>query len=449
MNINVSRVIEQEPFGRLQLLVLVLISAAVIVDGFDIQMIAFVSPVLIEEWGITRGDLAPAVSAALAGMIVGAPVGGWLGDRFGRRLAAVFSTFFFGITTFPVAFADNITQLTLFRFITGLGFGALLPNATAMIAEWMPTRIRSYAISLMIIGIPVGGMIGAASSSLLIAAVGWQACFIAGGVLGLLLSGLLFFTLPESPKFLTMNSEAGRAVVPLLNRAFGQGRFQESAVYESGEGPKGTWSDIFSPKHFRVTVGIGIAFFASLLVFYGFANWIPTILTTLGMPLNTALQGAMLFNLWGLAGAVGVAALVSKVGSRLGLFLVLGAAALATIGVIFAITAVNTQVVAVFVALSAAGALLAGLQVGLYTLAAGAYPTDCRSTGVGFAAGIGRLGPIVSAYAGGLLLDLTNGNVLFFTAIILALVVAALGVFFVNRHTPAAKTVQEVPAITA
>ena len=448
MSINVSQVIEQEPFGRLQLLVLVLISAAVIVDGFDIQMIAFVSPVLIEEWGISRSDLAPAISAALAGMVLGAPIGGWLGDRFGRRLAAVLSTFFFGITTLPVALADNITQLALFRFVTGLGFGALLPNATAMIAEWMPTRVRSYAISLMIIGVPVGGMIGAAASSFLIAAFGWQACFIVGGVLGLLLSGLLFFTLPESPKFLTINSKSGRAVVPLLNRAFGKGRFQQSAIYESGDGPKGSWSDIFSHKHLRVTIGIGIAFFASLLVFYGFANWIPTILTSLGMPLNTALQGAMLFNLFGLAGAVGVAALVSRLGSRTGLFLVLGAAVLAAIGVILAVTAANTQVMAVFMALSIAGALMAGLQVGLYSLAAGAYPTDCRSTGVGFAAGIGRLGPIVSAYAGGLLLDLSNGNLLFFTAMILSLLLAALGVFLVNRHSPSAATERKAPALS-
>lgn len=437
MKINVSQVIEEEPFGRIQILVLVLISAAVIVDGFDIQMIAFVSPVLIEEWGISRGELAPAISAALAGMIIGAPVGGWLGDRFGRRLAAIFSTFFFGVTTFPVAFADNVSQLAVLRFITGIGFGALLPNATAMIAEWIPSRARSYAISLMIIGIPVGGMLGAATSSWLIAAFGWQACFIAGGILGLLLSGILFFMLPESPKFLTMSSEAGRAVAPLLNRAFGIGRFPAAAVYESGEGPRGTWSDIFAPRHRRVTIGIAIAFFASLLVFYGFANWIPSILTSLGMPLSTALQGAMFFNLWGLAGAVGVAALVSRVGSRVGLLLVLGCGILATVGVILAITAADTHTLPIFIALSVAGAVLAGLQVGLYSLAAGAYPTDCRSTGVGFAAGIGRIGPIVSAYAGGLMLDLANGNLLFFCAIIAALLVAAVGVTLVNFHTPA------------
>jgi MFS transporter, AAHS family, 4-hydroxybenzoate transporter len=385
---NVNQIIEREKFGSFQKLVLALISIAIVVDGFDIQTIAFVGPVLGKEWGISRAELAPAISAALAGMAIGAPVGGWIGDKWGRRIAIVGSVLFFGLASFPAALATNIWELAGYRFVAGLGFGAVLPNATAMIAEWMPSRIRSYAISMMIVGVPVGGFVGAATSSWMIAEFGWQSCFVAGGLLGLTLSVLLWVFLPESPHFLVKNSEHGHAVVPLLNRAFGLNRFSNDQRYAVDEGPRATWSDIFSNAHRRITIGLAIAFTAGLMVFYGLANWIPSILTAKGVALPVALQAAMIFNLSGLAGAIGVAALVSRIGSRMGLLVVLCSAIATVAGLAYLLGQPNLAIMPVMVFVGLAGGLLAGLQVALYALAAWAYPTDCRATGVGFSAGI-------------------------------------------------------------
>lgn len=433
--VDVEALINDQPLGWQRWMILLLISATIIVDGFDIQMIAFVTPVLIESWGVSKAELALAVSAALAGMAIGAPIGGWIGDRFGRRPAIIASVAFFGLATLPVALAENVAQLAFLRFISGLGFGAVLPNATAMIAEWMPARMRSYMISLMIVGVPIGGMIGAGISNSIIVRFGWQGCFWVAGFMALALAVCLF-ALPESPKYLVRKSTAGRDVIPLLKRAFGGLRFEDGDTYHISESTTSSWAEIFSKNLRFTTLGITLAFFCSLLVFYGFANWLPTILTAKGMPLAEALRAAMFFNLSGFVGALLVAAAVAQFGARVAL---LGALC-GGIAVCVAVSAILSvdyfQVSAAMIAVAIAGACLAGLQVGLYSLAASVFSTGCRATGIGFAAGVGRLGPIISAAAGGLILDQPNGNALFFgiAAIILALAISGITVAIRRPH---------------
>jgi MFS transporter, AAHS family, 4-hydroxybenzoate transporter len=365
-------------------------------------------------------------------MMIGAPIGGWAGDRFGRRKAIILSVAFFGLASFPVALSQNVAQLAVLRLVAGIGFGALLPNATAMVVEWMPSKLSSYMISLMIVGVPVGGLIGASVSSWLIAAYGWQACFVAGGGLAVGLSFLLWAFLPESPKYLVKSSPSGRAVAPLMNRAFGMGRFKNLDDYHIDEEVSGRWSDIFSTTHLKSTIGIAIAFFANLFVFYGLANWIPTILTSRGFDLSVALQCAMYFNLFGLVGAISVAAIVACISSKAGLMsaLIGGIIACGTTGLVFSMNPPSLTLI--MACLICAGACLVGLQVGLYSVAAKLYPTHCRSTGIGFAAGVGRLGPIISAAGGGLLLDIPGGIGWFSGVAVIALLVAVVGVLLVD-----------------
>lgn len=430
--IDVEHVIDKEPLGTLRILLAILISTTIIVDGFDIQVIAFVTPVLIEEWGVSRTELALAVSAALVGMAVGAPVGGGIGDRFGRRRAMILSTLFFGLATLPAALATNHYELAIIRFFGGLGFGAVLPNATALIAEWMPRKLRSYVISIMIIGVPVGGMIGAGISNGLIEQFGWQSTFVVGGILGIVLSGMLFLLLPESPKFLVVNSDGGRGVVPLLNKAFGRNRYSPDDVYTVPESRRATWSDILNREHRKNSLGIALAFAANLMVFYGMVNWLPTIMTSRGFALEDALSAAMWYNLAALMGALIFAPVYPRIGQQRGLYIPLIGSVFSLSLLVFIFSVEGQAQLPIVLGLIVAGTTLAGLQVGLYSLAAAIYPTDCRSTGIGFAAGAGRLGPIFSAAAGGAALDLANGTFYFFGFCVSAMLLAILGVYAID-----------------
>jgi AAHS family 4-hydroxybenzoate transporter-like MFS transporter len=438
MATKIGEVIDRERLGGLQVLVLVLTSLAIIIDGFDIQAIAFAGPVILKEWGLSKAQLGPAIAAALIGMAIGGPFGGALGDKFGRRLTIILSALFFGAATIATAFSPNLTALIVLRFVSGLGFGALLPNATALLAEWMPTRYRAPAIGLMIIGVPIGGMIGAAVAQWLIPAYGWRACFLVGGALGVGLAGVLAIGLPESLRFLLRREGASPAVMRLVASAFGQSRVPAD-LSPDDEPRKPHWSEVMTPEHLRVTIGLSIAFFANLAVAYAFFNWVPTMLTSMGMPLEVALRGALYFNLWGLFGALAGAVLINWLGSRVGLLLVLGGAIVVAVVMGYTINAGVPSAGAMIIGLSAAGTFISGLQACLYALAAAAYPTTCRSAGIGVVAGIGRLGSIASAFLGGAILSLQAGQAVFFVVVAAVLVLAVVGVLVVNRHAPPAR----------
>lgn len=435
MPVNISEVIDRERFTGLQAGVLLLTSMAVIVDGFDIQSLAFAAPVIIQEWGLTRAEFGPAAAAALGGMLVGAPLGGVLGDWIGRRLAMVFSAIYFGVATIATSYAGDLQQLIILRLVSGVGFGALLPNATALLAEWVPARYRSIAVSVMIMGVPIGGIVGAAVSSWLIPAYGWRAAFQLGGAVAIATAVILLIFLPESLRFLLQRPKRRALLTRLLQRAYGQNKF-EGETFVMDTAAKVGLAELFTSRHFRVTFGLSLAFIANLLVFYGFSSWVPTILTSMGLPLDVSIRGALYFNLWSLPGALVAGLLVGLLGSRWGLLLVLGAAIAVTAGMAYLILGGAPTSTSVMLTLSAAGAAVAGLQAALYALAAAAYPTNCRSTGIGFVAGIGRLGAIVSAFAGGVVLSQMNGEALFFAILALVLLVAVLAVFIIDRHAP-------------
>ncbi len=434
MTINISDTIESQPLGKRQKTLLLLVCLAVIVDGFDLQMIAFVGPKLIEEWGLSKAELGQAISAGLIGMGVGAGIGGWMGDRFGRRLSTIFSVMFFGITTLPIAFVTDVDQLIALRFISGLGFGALFPNTTALLAEWFPSRLRGYGISLMILGVPLGGALGASVSSYLIATYSWQACFIAAGGLGILLGLLLWVSLEESPKYLAEHASSEK-LAQTLNKAFGRDKFSRDDTFVVDELPSSSWSDVFKKDHRRVTFGMVLAFFANLLAYYGMANWIPTIVSSLGFGIDIATRSALFLNLSSIIGALVVPYMLLNYGSKKTLMIVLVGAILSVAAVTITIIEPKVDTILLIAALSFTGMFCGGLQVGLYTLASNAYPTNCRSTGIGVAAGVGRLGPIISGFGGAFILSMDGGNTIFFGAIVAVLVTAIIGVMIINRHT--------------
>jgi AAHS family 4-hydroxybenzoate transporter-like MFS transporter len=429
--INVEKLIDSEPLSLLQIYTLVLTSLAIIIEGFDIQALAFAGPQLIAEWGLTKTQFGAAAAAALIGMAIGSPIGGLLGDRVGRRGAVTASALWFGLLTLAIAGASNLETLIGLRFICGLAFGSLMPNAIALLAEWMPARYRTYATSIMIIGIPIGGMIGAAFSSWALPIYGWRICFILGGLLGILLAALVHWKLPESLRFLVRRGREDLARA-LIARAFRQ--YSNATFAEEGTQARAKWNTIFTAPHRRVTLGLALAFFANLFAAFAFFNWIPTVLVERGLDLKTALEGAFIFNLFGGPGAVMVAALMSRLGSRAGLVLVVMAAIISVFCLAALLHRPDLSIVALMVCLAAAGATVAGFQSGLYALAATAYPTECRSAGIGAVVGTGRIGAMCSALAGGAILSMAGGDYAFFGAIAVMLVVAAIGVGLVNRH---------------
>lgn len=430
MSKTLEAVIDDLPFGRFHWRLLGLVAAIMLLDGFDLQVSAFVAPAILRAWSLSPAAFAPVAAAALIGVAIGTAAGGALGDRFGRRPLLLCGVAWFGLGALASGFAQGIVDLAALRFLTGLGLGAVIPNAAALLAECTPRRYRSHAVMVVIIGPPLGGMIGAALAAWIIPAFGWRACLWLGAALPLLHLVLMWKGLRESPYHLQRRAASPGALADWMKAA---GGFATSVALDdpSSRGSSG----LFAPGMTRSTLGLFLAFLGSMLVLYGYLSWIPIILTTAGVAPATAIRASLIFNFCGVIASVLAAQAVRALGSRPTLIgLVVGALA-ATGLCAWLITGRPLEITAAWGALGLAGGAVFALQVGLYGLATSVYPAEVRATGVGMAATIGRLGAIAGAFGGGVLI--ASDPRFYFIALVGGLGCALAGVSIVDRHTPA------------
>ncbi|MFL9965054.1 MFS transporter, partial [Paraburkholderia sediminicola] len=216
--VNVQEFIDEHPFGRFQLLVFFMCFVIVLLDGFDTAAIGFIAPSLLTERHLAKPDLAPVLSAALFGLAFGALVCGPLSDRVGRRSLMVASVFLFGVASVVSALSTNMAQLTVLRFMTGIGLGAAMANAVTMMDEFCPTGRRATVTSLMCCGFPLGAACGGSIAAWLVPHAGWRSVLMLGGVTPILHSILLMRKMPESVRFMVANGRPVARVCAILAR---------------------------------------------------------------------------------------------------------------------------------------------------------------------------------------------------------------------------------------
>jgi len=434
--IDVDRVLEAAKLRGPALVVLLCAASTLILDGFDIQAVGFVAPALVGDLQVERAELGPALAASLVGMALGAAAIGALGDRWGRRRTLILSTALFGLATLLAAMATTVTTLAIWRFVTGIGLGGALTAATALIAEFSPRKLRPLTIGAIQIGVPIGGMLGAMLAAELIPIQGWRSVFVIGGALPVIAAAVMYFVLPESPRFLATQPKEREALARLLARIDPGGRYSTNDVFVLGEEPRPAESGVrglFSPQLRWDTAVVSLAFLTNMYAVYAFFSWAPLVLTSLGFELVTAVRGALVFNLAGIVGVIAISWLLSRVGSRrpLAAAALLGAVALAWLAW-FAADGLS----ALMSGIAVAGIAINAVQVGLYALAAHVFPTECRTSGVGFSLGAGRTGGIAAALGGGVLLTLSGASG-FFAWIAAALLIASVAVLLVRRQIAA------------
>ena len=202
--IDVQRFLNQHKFSRYQWAIFVLSFLIVLMDGFDTAAIGFIAPSLISEWGVDKPSLAPVLSAALFGLVFGALGSGPLADRFGRKWLLLGSVVLMGVASLASATAQNLEHLEIWRFVTGLGLGAAMPNAVTLMNEYCPDSKRSFITNSMFCGFPIGSAFGGFFAAWLIPNFGWRSLLVLGGVVPLVLAVLMLFVMPESVRFMVV-----------------------------------------------------------------------------------------------------------------------------------------------------------------------------------------------------------------------------------------------------
>lgn len=430
--VDLGLLVDDGVWTRSRKQVLLLCALAIILDGLDNQILGFAIPSMMAEWGVTRSDFAPALALGYVGMTVGTPLGGFLGDRIGRKVALVGSVILFGLATAAIALAHGPSDISLYRFIAGLGLGGALPAATTLIAEFTPKHRRSLSVMLGIVCIPIGGMIGGLLAAQLLPAYGWRSLFVVSGLAPMLVAVILAFALPESPQYL-LRRGADRRRLETSVRALGVAVPAGSHFVDQRGATvaRASFGALFESDYRRSTLALWVAFFFCLLPVYVLYAWAPTLLTSKGIDVKLASLGLSLFNFGGVAGCIAAAWAIGRYGSRIGILTMAGAASLgAAILSVIPLSASSQSLLMPL--LFVEGFFLLGAQGSLYALATHVYPTSIRSTGVGAAAGFGRAGAIVSAYIGSAALG--YGSEAFFGVIVTCLVLTFIAVSVVNLH---------------
>lgn len=431
-NFDVTRAIDDGNFGRLQKITYVLAALAIIVDGFDGQMIGFAIPLIMKEWGVTRAAFSIAVASGLAGMAFGSLSAGVLADKFGRKPVLITSIFLFGISTMLIGQAGDVTTIAIIRFFAGLGIGAALPAATTLTAEYIPLRFRTMAVTTAIVCYPAGGMLAGLAASQILPVHGWRSFFFFGGTVAVAYAAFLLLTLRESPKFLARQAsrwEELRSLMTRMAHEVAHVREFTDGVIESAR--RGNIAELFRHGRASDTSWMWIAFFMIQLSIYTAYSWLPTMLTTEGLSPALAGMGLTAYNFGGIFGAVLCAAAINRYGSRWPMIFWAAMSAVTAMGL--KLVPITTAPETFLWGLGLHGLFVTALQCSMFALCAHIYPTTIRTTGAASAMAFGRIGAFTSAFAGAAMIT-AGGSAAYLNLLGGSMLVTMLGLAMVRGH---------------
>jgi benzoate transport len=391
-------IIAREPMGRAQLIAVAICIALVALDGFDVLSISFASPGIAADWHIDRAVLGIVLSMELIGMSVGSIVIGSLADRIGRRPATLGCLVVMAIGMWLATTAHDVTTLSAFRLLTGLGIGGMLASVNAMAAEFANAQRRNLAVALMAAGYPLGAVVGGSIASRLLVGGTWRSVFGFGALCSAAFIPIVWFLIPETIAYLAHRRPAN--VVERINAVLRRlGHATVTALpAPSPDAPRARLAQLFTPGLARTTTLLTFAYFAHLMTFYFILKWIPKIVVDMGFKPSTAGGVLVWANVGGLIGALALSALTQRVAVRR---LVIASMLLSAVMVtVFGQGQPDLARLSLVAAL--AGICTNAVIVGLYAMVAQSFPTAVRAGGTGFIIGVGRggaaLGPIVAGF---------------------------------------------------
>ena len=422
--IDIPAMIDASKISSSQIKILIMVGITVVMDGFDVQAMGYVAPAIIKEWGVSKANLGPVFGAGLFGMLVGSLSLSVLADKIGRRPVLIWATVFFALCMLATAHVSTISELQVLRFITGLGLGAIMPNAMALAGEFSPKRKRVTLMMLVSCGFTVGAVIGGLLSAALIPVFGWQSVFHFGGAFPLLMAVLMYFYVPESMQFLVLKGKRLDSVADCLRKIDSSLRIDHETRYVVPENKKSgaPVAELFREGRATVTLLMWVVNFMNLLNLYFLSNWLPTIASSAGLAPSTAVLVGTALQVGGVAGTL----LMGPVIDRAGFFKVLVPSFLLAALTIAMIGQPGVTLSVLFLVVIVTGFCIIGGQPAVNALAATYYPTALRSTGVGWSLGVGRVGSIVGPVLAGELIRRNWSNTDIFLAMAVPTVVSAL-----------------------
>src|SRR5262245_44825089 len=433
--VDVTALIDGTPVGAFQYRTLVLCMSVLFLDGYDTQAVGYAAPALAPALHIDRPALAWVFALTLVGMMVGACVFGPLADRFGRKKLVITTTTLFGVFSIATAMCTSLEGLMVMRFLTGCGLGGAMPNAVSLSVDYFPRRMRATTVAIVFVGFTIGATAGGYLAAAMLPVYGWQSVFYVGGIVPVLLVPILLVALPESIRLLILHGSRGPEIARNLAKIVpgqsfaGNVTFLASEEIEAGIPVR----HLFTGGRAAGTTLIWIVFFLSLLVTFLLASWMPTVINAAGISVERAVAATATLQLGAIIGTLGVGRLMDKFNpyTVLTTAFILAGISMGALATIHAGMPYALIITLIFIT----GALYgAGGTQGANALAGSYYPTYIRSTGLGWALGVGRIGAIVGTLLGGLMVSRKWGLHGVFVTAALACWGGAIAIFVMRRY---------------
>ncbi|OGA36989.1 MAG: hypothetical protein A3G80_13735 [Betaproteobacteria bacterium RIFCSPLOWO2_12_FULL_62_13b] len=401
-SVDIARIVDEQKVGSFHITVVGVSFLLMLADGYDIIAIAYIAPLLVQEWGIDKSALGPLFGAGLLGGLFGPPIFGYLADRYGRKYTVIGGAFFFGLFTLSQVWANSLGSMMLLRFIAGIGIGGVLPITVALNTEFAPRRIRASMIMLSFLGIALGGALAGLVASKYMVTYGWQVVFWTGGIAPIVLGLLGIFLFPESIKFLSLRPERRAELVRVLSKLAPGVSVPADAQFVLGDESnraKFAFKDLFAGRLAWVTPLFWTTNLVNLMVFFFVNQWTPVLLASAGIPVERAAMATTLFQIGGFVGVLAIMRPVDKFGFiAVPILFAIGIPAVGLIGV----PGLAEPTIMALVCL--AGFCLIALQFGNIATESQVFPTYIRSWGVGSCFAFGRAGSVIGPLVAGAML---------------------------------------------
>ena len=401
--VNINDLIDHGKFSFRQILIVLLCLVFNMVDGFDITAMAVTAHQIGEDMQLSEDKLGLVFSFSLAGMMLGAMFLAALSDVIGRRTMIIYTLVLVGATVLLTASVNSLPALILLRFISGLGAGAMLASVATLASEYSPEKFRALAVTAVTAGYPLGAMTTGLVASSVVPEFGWQGMFVAGGSATLLLALVAFFMIPESLHFLCKKQpdDALQRVNRILQIFKIQSLQQLPSIEDTGSATEADRQNIYqkmltllTPEFRRSTLTLWATFFLCISTLYFLMSWTPKLIINLGYSADAGNLAFTLFNFGGVLGIFILGYLASKwsLSTLISIFAITSAVFMwAFAGAVSLDFNQTSLMMLIFII----GISMQGGYTGMYAVAAKIYPIEIRSTGVGWAIGLGRFGAVL------------------------------------------------------
>ncbi len=421
-----TNITQNSKITNLQFVTILICFLMNMLDGMDVMVISYTAPAIAKEWAIEPAQLGIVFSAGLLGMAIGAMFLASKADIIGRRAMILLSAAIMGLCVWCTILAQNVETLLVIRFISGVGIGSMLASTATLASEYSPTKTKDFWVSFVMSGYPVGAVLSGMVAAKIVPIDGWRAMFQMAGIATLITLPLIYLYLAESLDFILKTrpanalEKANKILLQMKQAPLSELPFLETQIKTAAV------SELFRGERKSNTIWLWVAIFMAFATLYFLTMWIPKLASNTGLSLNLAIYAGTVFNLGAFFGIISQGYLSARFGlNRMICYFLVGTALLMLVFGLF------KGSVLVLILFGLIGFGIQGGFVGMYSVAAKLYPTQIRTTGVGWAVGLGRVGAVVGPIIGGILIGAGLSMTVNFMIFAIPTLIAGISILYI------------------